>query len=307
MKRVTIFLVSVFCSLSLLAGESDSTCSQDSKQGKPLIIVDGEVYEGNVGDIPPKETYSVCMYRDSMAIAMYGEEAGKNGVVVIYTHEWAKQHPDSVPAVNAKTDKAYKKNLADRLRMAGFVLMVAAILIVWLLLIPFILIGYDRYKLKEAAPSTEAPKPADSYAPLRLRLAENLIDEVILSICRPIAIIPLYTFWYVPFSIEHMDKDASLIILEYCVWFLVVCAIIFLYYFICEYYMGRTVGKFFSKTKVVTLDGEKPSAKTILIRTLCRFIPFDSISCLFTKVDENGNMTLFWHDTLSITRVVRNK
>ena len=79
----------------------------------------------------------------------------------------------------------------------------------------------------------------------------------------------------------------------------------FFYYYVCEYKWGKTLGKKICRTRVVNEDGTKPTRDTIAIRTLCRFIPFDSISFLFTDVDENGNMTRMWHDTISHTRVVR--
>ena len=83
-------------------------------------------------------------------------------------------------------------------------------------------------------------------------------------------------------------------------------AVFFFYYYICEYKGGKTLGKKFFRTMVVNDDGTKPTRNAIAIRTLCRLIPFDSISFLFTNVDENGNMTRTWHDTLSHTRVVRD-
>jgi uncharacterized RDD family membrane protein YckC len=46
-------------------------------------------------------------------------------------------------------------------------------------------------------------------------------------------------------------------------------AMISLYYIPQELIFGRTIGKFITKTKVVTLDGERPSFKVIFIRTIC--------------------------------------
>lgn len=63
-------------------------------------------------------------------------------------------------------------------------------------------------------------------------------------------------------------------------------------------FKGRTIGKFITRTKVVTVDGEEPSAEKYFIRSLCRMIPFEAFSFLFSS--ESG-----WHDTISNTRVVR--
>jgi uncharacterized RDD family membrane protein YckC len=69
------------------------------------------------------------------------------------------------------------------------------------------------------------------------------------------------------------------------------------YYTIFEASGGRTIGKYITKTKVVDEGGNLPDFRTILIRTCCRFIPFDPLSFLFE--DSTG-----WHDKLSKTRVV---
>ncbi len=73
---------------------------------------------------------------------------------------------------------------------------------------------------------------------------------------------------------------------------------ILFYYAFMEYKYQKTVSKFITKTKVVTSNGEKPNLNDIIIRTLCRLIPFDRISFLFTK---NG-----FHDKLSNTKVIND-
>ncbi|OIQ19411.1 MAG: hypothetical protein BM549_10735 [Lacinutrix sp. MedPE-SW] len=71
-------------------------------------------------------------------------------------------------------------------------------------------------------------------------------------------------------------------------------ALYYLYYLIFEYTTGQTIGKIITKTKVVNIDNDlKPSFSTILLRTLCRLIPFEIISYLFSV---NG-----LHDRLSKT------
>lgn len=62
---------------------------------------------------------------------------------------------------------------------------------------------------------------------------------------------------------------------------------------------GRTLAKFITKTKVVDKNGKKPGFNTILIRSLCRFIPFEAFSFL-------GSEASGWHDTLSDTRVINS-
>lgn len=73
--------------------------------------------------------------------------------------------------------------------------------------------------------------------------------------------------------------------------------IYFAYYMILEGVFSTTIGKLITKTKVVTVDGEKPTMNNIAQRTLCRLIPFNAFSFLF-------NDAVGWHDSLSNTRVV---
>lgn len=68
------------------------------------------------------------------------------------------------------------------------------------------------------------------------------------------------------------------------------------YYFLFETFTARTLAKFITGTIVIDEFGEKPSARTVLIRTLCRLIPFEHFSFL----GDRG-----WHDSISKTYVVK--
>ena len=72
-----------------------------------------------------------------------------------------------------------------------------------------------------------------------------------------------------------------------------------IYYVGFEASTGRTLAKYITKTKVVTEMGEKPGFNAIIIRSLCRFIPFEPFVFLFG--DASG-----WHDTISKTKVINN-
>ena len=89
------------------------------------------------------------------------------------------------------------------------------------------------------------------------------------------------------------DLGKSNLLFEYVVGFIVMM----IYYTSFEAITGRTIAKYITKTKVVTETGEKPDFKTILVRSLCRFIPIEPFSILF-------NDGLGWHDSISKTRVV---
>ena len=66
--------------------------------------------------------------------------------------------------------------------------------------------------------------------------------------------------------------------------------------FLVENFFLKTPGKIARNTIVVNYDGNRPTTSSILIRSLCRIIPFDSMSFL--------GSTSGWHDTISKTYVV---
>jgi len=82
-------------------------------------------------------------------------------------------------------------------------------------------------------------------------------------------------------------------LIEYALGFV----IIMIYYVTLEATTGRSIAKFITKTKVVDENGEQPNFNTILLRSLCRFIPFEAFSFL-------GSENTGWHDRLSKTRVI---
>lgn len=76
----------------------------------------------------------------------------------------------------------------------------------------------------------------------------------------------------------------------------VVFIVVSVYYNFFEIIFARTVGKFITQTIVVDENGEKPHYDHILIRTLCRFIPFYG---LFVLINPARGI----HDNLSKTYV----
>jgi len=69
-----------------------------------------------------------------------------------------------------------------------------------------------------------------------------------------------------------------------------------------EALFGRTLGKLITKTKVVKIDGSKVTFNDVLIRTLCRFIPFEPFSFFGNNGRPRG-----WHDRISKTSVISLK
>ena len=69
------------------------------------------------------------------------------------------------------------------------------------------------------------------------------------------------------------------------------------YYNVFEIFSTRTVGKWITQTIVVDHNGEKPNSEMILVRSLCRLIPFNALSII-------GFPARTWHDSISKTYVV---
>ena len=97
-------------------------------------------------------------------------------------------------------------------------------------------------------------------------------------------------------SLIAIALDMLLMILD--VYVTSVYLVLFMYYFILETYSGQTIGKRFTKTKVVSRDGSKPSIFKILMRTLLRLVPVDPMSYCFGF--EDG-----FHDKVSSTRLIK--
>jgi uncharacterized RDD family membrane protein YckC len=99
------------------------------------------------------------------------------------------------------------------------------------------------------------------------------------------------------FVLDLFYKTNNPAVLNLVIIFLLIISV-FSYYIIMENKYQKTLGKYLTKTKVVTTEGLRPEAGDIVRRTLCRLIPLDNISYLFTR---NG-----FHDRLSNTTVVKD-
>jgi uncharacterized RDD family membrane protein YckC len=82
-------------------------------------------------------------------------------------------------------------------------------------------------------------------------------------------------------------------------WWGISVAFYVIYYVSFEAISGRTLGKVLTGTRVVTTSGLALSMPTALVRTLCRFIPFEPLSFSLSET--------WWHDSLSRTQVVRSQ
>lgn len=77
--------------------------------------------------------------------------------------------------------------------------------------------------------------------------------------------------------------------------------ILLVYFIFFESIFQKTPAKFITKTKVVKMNGDKPSFLNIIGRSFARFIPFDNFSFL------SGKYPVGWHDRFSKTIIVSDK
>lgn len=81
---------------------------------------------------------------------------------------------------------------------------------------------------------------------------------------------------------------------------LILLAVYAVYYIFMEYKFGKTIGKFITKTKVISANDTELSFAQCVGRFLCRIIPFEALSGLFMQ-------GIFWHDSIPNTLVVEDQ
>jgi uncharacterized RDD family membrane protein YckC len=136
--------------------------------------------------------------------------------------------------------------------------------------------------------------PVLCSANLWQRLFHTIIDSVIIGliIYAKIQVLMLTPgFKQLIISMERLIGPKPSLIL-------IIFIIRTLYYLCFEGIFGSTPAKYLTHTRVINDDGEKPAFKAVLIRTLYRSVPFNSVSFL------TGSG---WHDRWSGTTVVREK
>ncbi|SHL90031.1 RDD family protein [Chryseobacterium polytrichastri] len=133
----------------------------------------------------------------------------------------------------------------------------------------------------------------DNRASTSTRFANYIIDLIVLIVINAIlsfASLIIYSFTSINFF--YFYNNGGLL------WeFFTGNLISFIYYFLWEKYSnGRTVGKYITNTKTISIDGNDVTTQQVLYRTLSRIVPFDALSFL-----GGGNG---WHDSWSDTRVI---
>ncbi|WP_284653759.1 RDD family protein [Flavobacterium terrisoli] len=130
----------------------------------------------------------------------------------------------------------------------------------------------------------------------RQRMLNYLIDSVVQIVWIFIALVFISIIAVITDNKDFIDRLATSKLAQYT---LTLCIVLF-YYNLFEILSARTIGKLITKTMVVDQYGEKPNQETILVRSLCRLIPFNVLS--FIGFPARG-----WHDSISKTYVVNKK
>ena|ERR1700744_3394869 len=86
---------------------------------------------------------------------------------------------------------------------------------------------------------------------------------------------------------EHVFRNQGLAILLFLIYYTSLEALT----------RGKTFGKLLTKTRAVNQDGSPITAKTALLRALCRVVPFEIFSAL-------GSPPFPWHDKWTDTYVI---
>lgn len=260
-----------------------------------LKVIDGKCHWNIVLPVDKDESlvlskHIIILSPDS-AIATYGE-LGKNGAIV-YTDldvndSSLQEEIFAVEGVNGYLPLYHKlKNLRW---LFYFILALPFALVVLLNL-------YFRKETMDDSIVYSNVQPISKYR----RFFAFCIDVLIFRVIHKSTMDPLLMNYIYEYSLLSFSLNVSMLWLQ--IWFDMV--IFFAYYFISEYFFGRTIGMWLCKMQVVSEDRHKPTIKAITIRTICRMFGLDKASwfILFLSSPTDGSPRL-WHDSISKTRVI---
>lgn len=134
------------------------------------------------------------------------------------------------------------------------------------------------------------------YASQGQRLANLFIDTIIFYLLIFVTSMLLFLLISIVSNRDTVMELANSDLFIYTITYLT----ILLYFIVFEFFLQKTIGKYVSKTLVVTEFGEKPTLSQIIGRSFARLIPFD----VFTYLGAKGRG---WHDTLPNLYVVDEK
>ncbi|MBP2831563.1 RDD family protein [Aquimarina sp. U1-2] len=149
---------------------------------------------------------------------------------------------------------------------------------------------FEKVREKVTIEKQEEEQVYSNIAGSVTRFLNLIIDTVIWYV------LIIITFFIINLFIPFDPSVSNLFIILFNL--ILIFGVFFAYHSIMEIKFQKTVGKFVTKTKVVKMNGEKPTNNDIITRTFCRLIPFDRLSFVFVKIGI--------HDFLSKTTVVKD-
>lgn len=249
-----------------------------------LVILDGKQYPYSMG-IDGFVLGFTQVYSPDEAIAMFGE-IGEHGAMVLATKEFAATHSqEEMCSINGVVQLSITERTMDILRIINRHFTYLGIpLLLLIFAVASLFIGYDG--------NNQQCKKNNNSASLGKRAVECLIDSLLFLFPTIYYCYLCMVYW--PFVVGPFYAPFLYVLFVFCI-------IRFSYYYFFELFFARTPGKFICRTQVVS-NSTTLWAKSIAIRSLCRFIPFNEYSFLY-----NINRRCFWHDTLSETKVNNTK
>ncbi|QDU54526.1 RDD family protein [Aeoliella mucimassa] len=129
------------------------------------------------------------------------------------------------------------------------------------------------------------------------RLLNLIIDNIVLQIVSRVVGVAVGAAMIRPGEVITPEKQSTLFVVAMIMGLIVAVV----YFLVMESLFQKTIGKMLTGTKVVDVDGRRPSFQQLLGRSLSRFVPFEAFSFL------GGSRPVGWHDSWSGTRVVIGK
>lgn len=136
------------------------------------------------------------------------------------------------------------------------------------------------------------------------RLANYIIDLIVIYLLVFVFVIGFYSMGTIDeevFLENSMSQSTGDVLYQQLVEWIVGIVVILIYYGLTEGLLkGKSIGKYLTKTRTVTINNKVADMSTILLRSLCRVVPFEAFSFLGGR--EGG-----WHDHWSKTRVIQDE
>lgn len=139
------------------------------------------------------------------------------------------------------------------------------------------------------------PEKLITPATWKKRLANYVLDSIISLLFVVVVMILIVVIAALTGSESFIDSLGDSVL---AIFFFAAIAVLF-YYILPEYIWGKTPGKFFTDTIVVTRDGGRPDFAAVVKRTLLRLVPYEFFTFLSSRpagLHDRGSKTLVIDD-----------